>query len=88
MILEVGGPALRPGQRVGWGFSPAHARLDASGLYRGAVERVTAIALERQICVRLGNATIKLADGSTAAAPGDLCRFDIDPEAIQVWPLD
>jgi len=88
MILEVGGPALRPGQRVGWGFSPVHARLDASGLYRGAVERVTAIALERHISVRLGDATIKLADGGSAAAPGDLCRFDIDPEAIQVWPLD
>ena len=88
MMLEVGGPALRPGQRVGLGFSPAHARLGVSGLYRGSVERVTAIGVERQVTVRLGNAIIKLADGGAAAAAGDLCRFDIDPDAIQVWPLD
>jgi hypothetical protein len=35
-----------------------------------------------------GDTLVRMATGRAACFPGDSCRFDIDPAAIQVWPLE
>ncbi len=87
VTLGVAGPALTPGGRVGWSCSPARARIAAAGAYTAAVESVTVSGIDRQITVRLGDASLRLLDGDCPARPGDSCRVDIDPHSIQVWPL-
>ncbi len=87
VTLAVAGPALTPGDRIGWSCSPARARITAGGAYPGVVESVTLSGIDRQATVRLGEAQIRLFDGQCAAHPGDPCRVDIDPDSIQIWPL-
>jgi ABC-type Fe3+/spermidine/putrescine transport system ATPase subunit/ABC-type sulfate transport system permease component len=84
-VLEVSGPPLRPGARVGWSFPPTRARLSDGGRYRGTVEDLGAAGLERFLVVRVGEARVRIVGGRPVAR-GAPCRFDIDPEAIQVWP--
>jgi ABC-type sugar transport system ATPase subunit len=86
VMLKVAGPALRPDAAVGWSFSPARGRVAANGFYQGAVEGVTDTGMERHITVRLGDARIRLVAGASAAPPHGPCRFDIDADAVQVWP--
>jgi len=88
VVLEVAGPALESGRRVGWSFSPGAARPSASGAYEGLVCGVLGIGMERHLAIRLGDALVRIATGRMTCAPGDSCRFDIDPAAIQVWPLE
>ena len=87
VVLEVAGPNLESGRRIGWSFSPRGARPSASGAYQGLVCSVLAIGMERHLAVRMGDALVRIAAGRDAYAPGDSCRFDVDPAAIQVWPL-
>ncbi len=86
IMLEVAGPALRPGERVGWSVPVLQTRVSSTGAYTGAVESVAAIGMERQITVRFGDTRVKVSNGRGAYACGDPCRFDIDPYSIQVWP--
>jgi molybdate transport system permease protein len=88
IVLEVAGPALDVGRPVGWSFSPGDARPSASGAYQGVVCAVFAIGMERHLAVRAGDALVRISTGRTAFAAGDPCRFDVDPAAIQVWPLE
>lgn len=88
MMLEVGDPALESGRRVGWSFSPAAARASEAGAYQGQVCGVFAAGMERHVGIRLGDTLVRIAAGRTPGAPGDTCRFDVDPAAIQVWPLE
>lgn len=88
VTLVVGGPALTPGERVGWSCSAARAHVGASGTHPAVVQEVATVGIDRQVTVRLGEAEIRILDGRSAARRGDPCRVDIDPEAIQVWPLD
>lgn len=88
VTLAVAGPALRPGERVGWSCSPARARIAETGAYPAEVQGVTLIGIGRQITVRVGDARIRLVDGGFPARRGDPCRIDIDPDAIQIWPLN
>jgi molybdate transport system permease protein len=87
VTLMVAGSPLNIGQHLGWSFSPARAWIAPSGRYQGAVESVTSMGIGRQVTIRLGNASVKVFDERMDASVGDLCRFDIDPYAIQVWPL-
>lgn len=87
-LLAVAGPPLTPGQRVGWSFHPSRAHASAAGSYQGRVEAVFPMGVGRQIAVRFGDAEIRIFDGDTGAPPGEFCRFEIDPHAVQVWPLD
>lgn len=88
VVLEVAGPPLESGQGVGWSFSPGEARPSASGAYHGVVCGVLGIGMERHLSIRLGDAVVRISTGRATCAPGDPCRFDIDPAAIQVWPLE
>lgn len=88
VMLEVAGPALECGRPVGWSFSPSEARPSASGEYEGLVCGVLGVGMERRLAIRLGDTLVRISSGRASGAPGDSCRFDIDPAAIQVWPLE
>ena len=88
MAVAVAGPALTPGERVGWSFSPARARLIPDGPYQGRVEAAASMGIGRQVTIRFGDASVRVFDGKTAGPLGEFCAFDIDPNSVQVWPLD
>ncbi len=97
--LRVGGPALRCGERVGWSVRAGRVRWDGAGPYEGRIESVLAVGEEWELLVRIGEARLRIVagggelehsgggDASGPRAPGDLGRFDIDPNAVQVWPV-
>ena len=88
VVLKVAGPALTPGAHVGWTVSPARVRLSETGRYAGVVEAVTRVASGHQITLRFGDASIEVAAGYIDPPLGSVCRFDIDPDAVRIWPLD
>lgn len=87
MTLTVAGPSLEPGAHVGWSFPPARAWIAPGGPYQGMVEDTASLGVGRQVTVSMGNARVRLFDGQGKVRPGDVCRFDIDPNSIQIWPL-
>jgi len=87
VILKIAGPPLTPGARVGWAVSPSRVRLSETGRYDGVIEAVTRVASGHQITLRCGDASIEVAAGYVDPAPGSACRFDIDPDAVRIWPL-
>ena len=88
VLLKVSGPPLTPGAHVGWTVSPARVRLSETGCYEGTIEAVTRIASGHQITLGFGEASIEAAAGYIDPPPGSACRFDIDPDAVRVWPLE
>ncbi|MDE2167631.1 MAG: ATP-binding cassette domain-containing protein [Alphaproteobacteria bacterium] len=86
VFITVAGPALRPGERVGWSFAPTHARIGANGAYQGSVEHVTPMGIAPQVTIRVGDATVRIVGEYPGLAEGDPCRFDLDPGSLQVWP--
>jgi ABC-type Fe3+/spermidine/putrescine transport system ATPase subunit/ABC-type sulfate transport system permease component len=88
VVLKIAGTALTPGARVGWTVSPARVRLSETGRYDGVVEAVTRVASGHQITLRCGDARIDVATGYVDPPPGSACRFDIDPDAVRIWPLE
>ena len=78
---------LTPGARVGWTVSPARVRLSETGRYEGAVEAITRVASGHQITLRFGDASIDVAAGYVDPPLGSACRFDVDPDAVRIWPL-
>ena len=86
-LLEVAGAPLQSGSRVGWSVPPARVRISAQGRYQGQVESVTPIGIERRVGLRFGNAVIHALAGSMEQSSGAACRFDIDPDAVRIWPL-
>ncbi len=88
VLLKVSGPALTPGARVGWTVSPARVRLSETGRYEGTVEAVIRVASGHQITLRFGDASVDVAAGYVDPPPGSACRFDIDPDAVRIWPLE
>ena len=88
VVLKVAGPALTPGARVGWTVSPARVHMSESGRYEGLIEAATRVAAGHQITIRFGEARIDAATGYIDPPPGSPCRFDIDPDAVRIWPLN
>jgi ABC-type Fe3+/spermidine/putrescine transport system ATPase subunit/ABC-type sulfate transport system permease component len=88
VVLEVAGPALEGGRPVGWSFSPGEGRPSASGEYEGLVCGVLGVGMERHLAIRLGDTVVRISSGRASCARGDSCRFEIDPAAIQVWPIE
>jgi ABC-type Fe3+/spermidine/putrescine transport system ATPase subunit/ABC-type sulfate transport system permease component len=87
VLLKISGPALTPGARVGWTVSPARVRLSDTGRYQGVVEAVTYVGSGHRITLRFGAAAIDVAAGYIDPPLGSACRFDIDPDAVRIWPL-
>jgi ABC-type Fe3+/spermidine/putrescine transport system ATPase subunit/ABC-type sulfate transport system permease component len=86
-LLEVAGPPLQDGSRVGWSVPSARVRISEHGRYQGCIESFVPIGIERRLGIRFGNAVIHALAGSSAQAAGG-CRFDIDPDAVRIWPLN
>lgn len=87
-LLEVAGPPLEPGARVGWTASSAGIRVSEHGRYEGRVEQVVPVGTGRQLAIRFGKSLVPALAGYAGLACGSACRFDIDPDAVRVWPLD
>ena len=82
--ITVAGPPLGNG-RVGWSIPPDRTWISAAGAHQGVVEAVNG-GPEPQLLLRFGATRIRVT-GAGSFTPGQVCRFDIDPERIQVWPL-
>jgi ABC-type Fe3+/spermidine/putrescine transport system ATPase subunit/ABC-type sulfate transport system permease component len=87
-VLAVAGPPLECGRRVKWSFPPGRARLGAAARYGGVVAEVTPAGLECRLTVRFGNVHVRIPAERGDWRPGQACRFDLDPRAIQVWAGD
>ena len=85
VTLQIPGTPLPTG-RVGWSVPAERVWLHAGGRYSGTIERLSDGPL-RRAQIRFGDALINAACGSDDV-PGRPCRFDLDAERIQVWPLD
>jgi len=86
--LIVVGPALRPGDRVGWSVRPDRVRLNASGRYEAMIENTFTIGGASEASIRLGTSTLlRVLVGRGDVALTGRCRLDIDPSAIQVWKI-
>jgi molybdate transport system permease protein len=86
-VLIVAGPALTPGAHIGWTVSPARVRLSEAGRYEGIIEAVTHAGSGHRITVRFGDALVDVAAGYIEPPRGTACRFDIEPDAVRIWPL-
>jgi ABC-type Fe3+/spermidine/putrescine transport system ATPase subunit/ABC-type sulfate transport system permease component len=87
ILLKVAGPPLRPRARVGWTALSSRIRVSEHGKYEGRVERVIPVGMGRQIAIRFGKSLILALVGYTELSCGSVCRFDIDADAVRVWPL-
>ena len=86
-FVKVSGPALQRGARVGWTASSARIRVSDQGRYQGKVEGIVPVGIGNQFVVRFGDALIHALAGYDAPARGSACRFEIDADAVRVWPL-
>jgi ABC-type Fe3+/spermidine/putrescine transport system ATPase subunit/ABC-type sulfate transport system permease component len=86
--LKIAGPPLKPGARVGWTAPPARVRLSEHGTYMGCVERVVPVGTGRQLAIRFGHSLVHALAGYADIPCGTACRFDIDPDAVRIWPLN
>lgn len=86
-LLQVCGPPLQEGARVGWTAPSGRIRVSAQGRYHGRVERVVPVGIGRQLAIRFGKSLIQALAGSAELSRGSECRFDIDPDAVRIWPL-
>jgi len=87
VLIKISEPVLRPGERCGWSVRPQHVRVSPNGAYQGRIENVVPMGLSRQVMLRLGDIRIRVLDEQTEITQ-DMCRIDIDPYAIQVWPRE
>jgi molybdate transport system permease protein len=83
--LRVGGPALTPGDRVGWSARPHQIRWSPDGEYPAVIlSRTPAVAGQCRARVRLGDNELDLPADPSCPSAGP-CRLAIDPEVLQVW---
>lgn len=86
-VLNVAGATLTTGARVGWSVAPSQVRICDAGRYSGVIEAVTRVVAGHQISIRFGDALVDAAAGFVEPPRGASCRFDIDAEAVRIWPI-
>jgi molybdate transport system permease protein len=85
--IQVAGPKLTVGMKVGWAVRPHQLRLNARKGYPAIMLRREPIHDgQRRVAVRLGETDLVFMADPNCPTEG-ACGVDIDPEAIQVWPL-
>jgi ABC-type Fe3+/spermidine/putrescine transport system ATPase subunit/ABC-type sulfate transport system permease component len=85
VTLEVSGPPLPIGQRVGWSVRAQRVRLARDGRYCARLVRTGEVrAGSRALTLQLGGATLQVAADPGCCAT-ESCRVDIDPQSVQVW---
>jgi molybdate transport system permease protein len=86
VVLDIAGPALPPNHRVGWGVPSSGVRIYRDGRYRGRIENVVPVGNGCRLELRLGDAEITSFQSRSDWVRGSLCRLDIDPYGVRVWP--
>ena len=86
--IEVGGPALQTGARVGWAVRPDSIRIGEGGRYPGTILDMAApVAGRCEVTLRLGGAKLRAAaDAAIPLAPGP-CAVSVSAAAVQLWML-
>ncbi|MGB6536972.1 MAG: ABC transporter ATP-binding protein, partial [Xanthobacteraceae bacterium] len=87
-VLDVTGPPLQPGARVGWTAPSARIRVNEHGRYQGVVESTTPVGTGRQLAIRFGKSLVYALVGYGEISCGSPCRFDLDPDAVRIWPRE
>ena len=87
--LEVAGPPLRPGTRVGWSIKPDRLGILRAGGYPGIITAVRPpVAGRQELRVRLGDVSLRMTqDADDAFRPGP-AQIAVPPSAMQVWPAE
>jgi ABC-type sulfate/molybdate transport systems ATPase subunit/ABC-type sulfate transport system permease component len=86
--IEVAGPPLQTGARIGWSVRPESVAITAAGDYPGLVVDVAApIAGRCDIGVRIGDALLRANQEIGASVGLGPCRLGLRPEAVQVWVI-
>ena len=100
--LDLGGPVLPlpdspgpagfpPGTGLGWSVRPHQLRLAPSGPGAGLpatiLRRGPLRDGQREVVVRLGRSVLTLPALPSCPPEGE-CHAELDPEALQIWPLD
>jgi ABC-type Fe3+/spermidine/putrescine transport system ATPase subunit/ABC-type sulfate transport system permease component len=86
--LRICGPAPAAGSRVGWSVPATRVRLNGAGAYGGSIESVVPAGVGRRVAIRFGEALLYAFAGFDDYRCGAACRFDVDPDAVAIWPLD
>jgi molybdate transport system permease protein len=86
LSLRTAGPALPPGQDLGWSVRQDRIQLHPHGEYEAIIEASTRVGAEWELRLRLGAATLHALRTQPPLALSTRCRLDIPPTAIQVWP--
>jgi ABC-type sulfate/molybdate transport systems ATPase subunit/ABC-type sulfate transport system permease component len=86
--IEVAGPPLQTGARIGWSIRAENVAITAAGDYPGLVVDVAApIAGRCDIGVRIGDALLRANQEIGASVGLGPCRIGLRPEAVQVWVI-
>ncbi len=89
VLLDIAGPALSPGWRVGWAVRPEQIRMRRDARYPATIRSIgERRAGQRSLRIEIGNSVLRaVADpgGSLELGP---CRVDVDPDAVQIWNID
>ena len=85
--LRVAGPALNPGDTVGWAVRPYQVHLGREGGYPATILHREPVADgQRRVALALGDAVLQLL-ADPGCPPEGASRVHIDPAALQVWPI-
>ncbi|WP_428483993.1 ATP-binding cassette domain-containing protein [Rhodopila sp.] len=83
--LDVAGPALQAGARVGWSARPESIRIVSNGLHPARIIDVSrSIAGRREVWLELGDCLLRASHDAGKIVPGP-CRVTVDPAAVQAW---
>ena len=86
--LLVKGPSLSRNERVGWSVRPEDIYLNQDGAYEAIIEDITPFGGRLRLSVRIGDTRLLVLTTQVVDQTKALCRFDIDPQSIQVWKAE
>ncbi|MCB8875208.1 ABC transporter ATP-binding protein/permease [Acidisoma silvae] len=89
VTLPISGPALRPGDRIGWTIAAERIRIVPSGELPAEIIAIEpAQAGRRRVIIRVGHAELPVVQApDEGLCPGPI-RVTLPPGAIQVWNED
>jgi ABC-type sulfate/molybdate transport systems ATPase subunit/ABC-type sulfate transport system permease component len=86
--IEVAGPPLQTGARIGWSVRAESITITAADDYPGLIVDVAApVAGRREIGIRIGDALLRANQEIGASVGLGPCRIELRPEAVQVWVI-
>ena len=88
VLIEYAGPSLLPGARVGWCVSPAAIRIVRDGRYPGLAHSLFSAGVEDRVKIQIGEARMTARVEGHVVSVGQACRVEIEPSAVQIWPLE